>query len=208
MAMRKGPLMDKEAEIARLYQGHSGIAVLQQVAHGKRLVRGHGPLDSPLVVVGEAPGAQEEADGRPFTGPSGKLLREMFARAGIPWELCYVMNVLPWRPPGNRTPYPFEVVASCRRVEAEIDVIQHGLSQPLIVVTAGATAWKAVTEGVLGAFSEARGHWHQMTPLKDWQVLPVFEPGDILRASGRERHMMEEGTVRALRSVLEDGSAA
>ena len=126
----------------------------------------------------------------------------MFAQAGLPWELCYVMNVLPWRPPGNRTPYPFEVIASYQRAEAEIDVIG-----PIVVVTAGQVAWQAVSQNDFGRYSEARGHWHQV-PWKDWAVLPVFHPSAILRAGGSERALMEEATVRALRSSVEDGSAA
>src|SRR5437764_75712 len=141
--------MSKQAEIARLYEEYAKTAVLQPVADGKRLVPGYGPLDAPMVVVGEAPGATEDQQGRPLTGPSGQLLQRLFAAAGLPWELCYVMNVLPWRPPGNRAPYPFEVIASYDRVAAEVAVIA-----PLIVVAAGATAWRAVTRGDHGRFSE------------------------------------------------------
>ena len=194
--------MDKQAALDELYAGYAQTLVLQPVADGRRLVRGHGPLESPLVVIGEAPGEQEDRDGRPFTGPSGQLLQLLFKRAGLPWELCYVTNVLPWRPPGNRTPYPFEVVASYGRVEREIDVIG-----PEAVITAGATAWRAVSQGDMGAFSEARGHWHQM-PWKDWSVLPVFHPAAILRAGGADRARMEEDTVRALREGLEAGRAS
>lgn len=199
--------MDKEAELAALYAAYAKTAVLAPVSDGRRLVRGHGPLNSPLVVVGEAPGAEEDAQGRPFVGPSGQLLQRLFAQAGLPWELCYVMNVLPWRPPANRTPFPFEVIASYRRVEAEIDIIQHGLGQPLHVITAGATAWKAVSQGDLVAFSEARGKLWKL-PWKDWSVRAVFHPSAILRAGGRERELTEAETVTALRSVLGDASAA
>jgi uracil-DNA glycosylase family 4 len=192
---------DKQAELDELYAAYARTAVLAPVSDGRRLVRGHGPLDSPLVVVGEAPGAEEERLGRPFVGPSGQLLQDLFSRAGLPWILCYVANVLPWRPPGNRTPYPFEVIASYRRVEAEIDVIA-----PVSVIAAGSVAWHAVSQKDLGAFSEARGKWHQV-PWKDWAVLPVFHPSAILRA-GHERGHMEADTVTALRSALGGASAA
>lgn len=192
---------DREDEMAMLYARYAKTPVLAQVSDGRRLVRGHGPLASPLVVLGEAPGAEEEAHGRPFAGPSGQLLQKLFNRAGLPWELCYVCNVLPWRPPGNRTPYPFEIIASYRRVEREIDLIA-----PVSVIAAGAVAWQAVSQRDLGAFSEARGKWHQL-PWKDWSVLPVFHPAAILRA-GREREHMEASTVSALRSALGSASAA
>ena len=148
--------MDKAAEITRLYEGYAKTAVLQPVAAGKRLVPGYGPLDAPMAVVGEAPGAAEDQQGRPFTGPSGQLLqrlfREAFGEESKAWESCYVMNVLPWRPPGNRAPYPFEVIASYDRVLG--DFLAVG---PLIVVAAGATAWQGVTRNDYGRFSENRG---------------------------------------------------
>lgn len=193
--------MDKKAEIARLYEEYARTLVLQPVADGKRLVPGYGPLDAPMVVVGEAPGAAEDQQGRPFVGPSGQLLQRLFAAAELPWELCYVMNVLPWRPPGNRTPYPFEVIASYQRVEAEIDVIS-----PVVVVTAGQVAWQAVSQNDLGRYSEARGTWYQL-PWKDWPVLPAWHPSAILRAAGEARERMEADMVRMLRSAVEDEPA-
>jgi uracil-DNA glycosylase family 4 len=193
--------MDKEAQLAALYAEYATSPVLQQVADGRRLVRGYGPLEAPLVVIGEAPGEQEDIQGRPFVGPSGRLLQELFARAELPWDLCYVMNVLPWRPPGNRTPYQFEIIASYPRVEREIDLIQ-----PVLVVAAGSVAWHAVSQAELGAFTTARGHWMQV-PWKDWMVLPVFHPSAILRAHGTERAQMEEQTIRALRSALAGADA-
>lgn len=194
--------MGKEAELDALYAEYARTVVLQPVSDGKNLVRGHGPLGSPMVVVGEAPGAEEDAQGRPFVGPSGKLLQRLFAIAGLPWELCYVLNTLPWRPPGNRTPFPFEIIASQDRVEREIDVIS-----PVYVVTAGAVAWRAVSQDDLGRFSEARGRIFQ-APGKDWAILPVFHPSAILRAHGAERDHMEAETLRSLRSVLETADAA
>jgi DNA polymerase len=192
---------DKEAQLAALYAEYATSPVLQQVADGRRLVRGYGPLEAPLVVIGEAPGEQEDIQGRPFVGPSGRLLQELFARAELPWDLCYVTNVLPWRPPGNRTPYQFEIIASYPRVEREIDLIQ-----PVLVVAAGSVAWHAVSQAELGAFTTARSHWMQV-PWKDWMVLPVFHPSAILRAHGAERAQMEEQTIRALRSALAGADA-
>lgn len=184
-------------EMAALYAGYATQAVLQPVADGKRLVPGAGPLDSPLVVVGEAPGAEEDRLGEPFVGPSGQLLQSLFAEAGLPWELCYRTNVLPWRPPGNRTPHNFEIVASYRRLEAEIDLVQ-----PARVIAAGAVAWQCVSQGDLGSFAASRGQWFQV-PWKDWAVMPVFHPAAILRASDRrEQQQMRADAVAALRSSL------
>lgn len=194
--------MDKASELTRLYHDYASTMVLQQVADGRRLVHGYGPLDTPLVVVGEAPGAQEEAEGRPFVGPSGRLLQDLFERAGIPWDLCYVMNVLPWRPPGSRTPFPYEIIASYARIQAEIAIID-----PRAVVTAGATAWHGVTQNSYGHFAEHHGHKLIAPPDRSYGLVCVRHPGALLRAAGREREQMEAETVAALSSMMETSGA-
>lgn len=184
----------KQAALGVLYGEYAKTPVLRQLAAGKRLVPGHGPLDSPLVVVGEAPGYEEDREGRPFVGPSGQLLQDLFKRARLPWGMCYVMNVMPWRPPGNRTPYPFEVQASWLRVSAEIAVID-----PLVVVAAGAVAWKGVTAGDHGRFPDARFHWSELTGRR---LLAIPHPSAILReAKPDERARLIDATVAALREA-------
>lgn len=194
--------MDKEAELNRLYNDYATTLVLQEVALGKRMVRGCGPLDSPLVVVGEAPGAQEDEQGKPFVGASGQLLQKLFADAGLPWDLCYVMNVLPWRPPGNRTPFNYEIIASYRRVRAEIELID-----PRAVVMAGATAWRAVTQNDYGHFSEHHGHGIIAPPEFSYGLVCVRHPGALLRASATDRAKMEAETVRSLRTLMAGADA-
>lgn len=184
----------KRAALDVLYGEYAKINVLQQLAAGRRLVPGHGPLDAPLVVVGEAPGQEEDRRGRPFVGPSGEMIQDLFRRAGLPWDMCYVMNVLPWRPPGNRPPYPFEVQASWVRVSAEIAVID-----PLVVVAAGVTAWKGVTAGDQGSFPDARFHWSE---LMGRRLLAIPHPSAILREKKtEERVRLVDATVAALREA-------
>lgn len=181
----------RQAAIDVLYADYARTKVLWQVSRGKRLVPGHGPLDAPLVVVGEAPGAEEDRQGRPFVGKSGQLLQELFRRAGLPWPMCYVTNVLPWRPPGNRDPYPFEVQASEMRVAAEIAVVD-----PVVVVAAGAVAWKCVTWGDHGRFADARFRWSE---LNGRRLLAIPHPSAILRERGEDdRARVEAATVEAL----------
>ena len=186
--------MTGKAEILdHLYDVYAGQLVLQRVADGKRLVRGAGPLDAPLVVIGEAPGETEDRLGEPFVGPSGQLLQALFARAGLPWELCYRMNVLPWRPPGNRTPDNFEIVASYNRVQQEIAAIG-----PEVVVAAGATAWQAVSRNGNGRFSERLGGPHEDV-LPGRRLWVIYHPSYILR-TGRG---LEEETAISLAHILE-----
>lgn len=186
----------KAAALDRIYNGYAQLRVLQQVADGRRLVRGAGPLDAPLALVGEAPGEMEDLHGEPFVGVSGQLLQQLVARAGLPWEMCYRTNVLPWRPPGNRIPYNFEIVASYPRVEQEIAVVA-----PVIVVAVGATAWQALTCNRHGSFTDAVGSWLDESA-RPYRLLAVYHPSFILRSSGAERSRLEAATVHTLHSAL------
>jgi DNA polymerase len=184
---------DKAAALDELYDAYAKTLVLQRVAEGKRLVRGAGPLDAPLAVVGEAPGETEDRQGEPFVGRSGQMLQHLFARAGLPWEFCYRTNVLPWRPPGNRTPDNFEIVASYSRIVREIEIID-----PLVVVAAGATAWQAVSRGSHLLFSKALGGPHEDV-LLGRRVWVIYHPSYILRTGAG----LEEETVITLSHILE-----
>jgi DNA polymerase len=106
--------------------------------------------------------------------------------------MCYVMDVLPWRPPGNRTPFPFEIHASRPRVHDEIAAID-----PVAIIAAGATAWSGVTADDLGRFSDARFHWRH---LDGRRLLAIPHPSAILRESKtEERAKAVAATVEALR---------
>lgn len=191
---------DREAAMAALYEEYAGTRVLAKLAEGRRLVRGHGLLPSPLMVVGEAPGEQEERRGRPFVGPAGTLLQELFGEAGVPWEYCYVANVLPWRPPGNRTPYPFEVQASRPRLAAEVT-----LADPVVIVAAGSVAWSGLTAGAdLGPFEDARFRWHD---LNGRRLVAIPHPSAILRLKDAEAPEWKKATVEALRLALPRATA-
>lgn len=187
---------DREAAMAALYEEYARQPVLAKLAGGKRLVRGHGMLSAPVAVVGEAPGEEEDRRGRPFTGRSGAVLQDLFGRAGIPWEYCYVTNVLPWRPSSaNRTPYPFEVQASEARLAAEVALVD-----PVVVVAAGDVAWRGLTRGSLGRFAGARFRWHE---LDGRRLLAIPHPAYLLHLrDDAERAEWKKATVDALRLAL------
>lgn len=192
--------MSKRALIDDLYAEYGAIPVLQELAAGRQMVKGAGPLDAPLAVVGEAPGEDEVKAGEPFTGPSGQLLQDWFKQAGIPWELCYRMNVVPWRPPGNRTPYPFEVFASWSRVAGEIEVVS-----PHVVIAVGATAWAGITRRSHGKFAEGRYKWLQAQDSGlTFDLLAIHHPGYVLRLDDATRQFAEETIIRKLRTVFPD----
>jgi uracil-DNA glycosylase family 4 len=179
------------AALRDIYAAYADTPILRQISSGRRLVPGAGPTLAPILVCGEAPGEEEERRGEPFVGPSGQLLQELLAGSKVPWGACYRMNVLPWRPPANRAPYPYEIQASYDRVEAEVGVID-----PVVIIAAGATAWKGLTRGDHGTFAEARWNWADFGA---GRLLAIPHPSAILREKTTHlRQESERATVSAI----------
>lgn len=130
-----------------------------------------------VLILGEAPGRDEDIEGRPFVGRAGQLLDRMFAAIGLsrgadaPEAAIYITNVLPWRPPGNRDPEPGEIAMMRPFVERHI-----ALMNPRVIVVMGNTPLFALTgqKGVM----RARGTW---TTALDRPMLPMVHPAYLLR---------------------------
>jgi DNA polymerase len=136
-----------------------------------------GNPEAPLVVVGEAPGADEDRLGRPFVGRAGQLLDRMLAAIGIDRSGAYIMNVLYWRPPGNRKPTPAEVAACLPFVQRQIALVA-----PKAVLLAGGTAVSALLgqEGI----TRLRGKWFELGIPgvgMSFPALATFHPSYLLR---------------------------
>jgi DNA polymerase len=95
-------------------------------------VPGEGPADARVMLIGEAPGWNEDQQGRPFVGAAGKFLEELLAKAGMTRGEVFITNVVKSRPPGNRDPLPDEIAACAPYLERQIDVID-----PDVIVTLG-----------------------------------------------------------------------
>jgi uracil-DNA glycosylase family 4 len=136
------------------------------------VVVGDVPLSPRFVLVGEAPGAQEDVEGRPFVGRAGQLLDALLTECGVARSELAVLNVLKCRPPGNRPPRPVEIV-HCRPWLSE----QLDLLQPPLVVALGLTAvtWFLGRGAKLGA---SRGTLHTVDGRT---VLPSYHPSAALR---------------------------
>lgn len=134
-----------------------------------------------LCFVGEAPGADEDAQGEPFVGLAGQLLDRMIAAMGFAREQVYICNIVKCRPPGNRKPEPREMHA-CAPFLAE----QLRLASPKVMVTLGTTA----LEGLLGAeggIMRLRGHWRLYRGVIP--VMPTFHPAYLLRNPAAKREV-------------------
>ena len=173
---------------------NAGLATLAQacaecrlcpLAQGRQqVVVSRGNPQAPLMVIGEGPGAQEDAQGLPFVGRAGQLLDQMLASVGIDSnEGAYICNVVKCRPPDNRKPTP-EEMAACRPWLQE----QIALVDPAVIVLAGATAMEGVL-GIKGGITRLRGQWQQGTDgaLEGRWLMPIFHPSYLLRNASKEQ---------------------
>ncbi|HWV86651.1 MAG TPA: uracil-DNA glycosylase [Capillimicrobium sp.] len=117
-------------DIAREIRGHGGCG-FEPCETCTNLVPGEGPDSARVVVVGEAPGAREDASGRPFVGSAGRLLDALLVEAGLARDAVFITNVVKARPPGNRDPRADEVAHHRPWLEAQLDVIEPALIVPL-----------------------------------------------------------------------------
>lgn len=163
--------------LADLQQGWDG-SPLREAA--QNFVFSDGTPGAHLMIVGEAPGAEEDRQGKPFVGRAGQLLDRMLAAIGLdrtaaePEKAAYITNVLPWRPPGNRTPTTEEALLFLPFVIRHIQ-----LARPRIVMTMGNTPTKALL-GTATGIKRMRGTWHthQATGIPQ---LATFHPAYLLR---------------------------
>ncbi len=139
---------------------------------------------APVMIIGEAPGAEEDRLGRPFVGRSGQLLDRMLAAIGLDRTKVQITNVIYWRPPGNRKPTTAEIAACLPFVLRHI-----ALARPRVLVVSGGTAAGALlplSEGI----TRLRGRWFELAvPGLDNPVptLAMFHPAFLLRAPERKR---------------------
>ncbi len=150
----------------------------------KSLVFGDGTVSAKLMFVGEAPGAQEDRQGLPFVGPAGQLLDKMLAAISLQRSDIYITNILPWRPPGNRTPTDSEIAACIPFIERHIELVA-----PEILILVGGTSAKTLlntTQGIM----RTRGKWFDYS--RDGMAAPlpaqaILHPAYLLRSPAQKR---------------------
>lgn len=163
---------------------------------------GEGPARAPLMLVGEAPGRDEDAAGRPFVGPSGRLLEKMLAAIGFGRDDVFISNVIPWRPVGNRTPSPVETATCEVFVRREIALVA-----PKILVLLGGAAAKTLLRADLTVTRQHGTLWPfdpedaagEGGPI---DAIPTFHPAYLLRTPGDKAKAWRDLLV--IRRRLED----
>lgn len=136
-----------------------------------------GNPNSDIMIIGEAPGQEEDEQGKPFVGQSGKLLDNMLLSVGIKRSDVYISNIVFWRPPGNRTPSAEEISLCMPYVESHISFIK-----PKVLLLLGSVAVKSLlntTDGI----SKLRG---KKNIYKNIDVIPTFHPAYLLRSPGQK----------------------
>jgi DNA polymerase len=138
------------------------------------------------MLIGEAPGADEDRQGKPFVGVSGQLLDHMLASVGLDRDKVYISNVIFWRPPGNRSPTDAEIAACLPFVERHIALVK-----PKILVLMGGVAAKTILRTKDG-ITRIRGRWVDYRPAGGTSddiipCLPIYHPAYLLRQPAAKR---------------------
>lgn len=147
-----------------------------------------GAIDAPVMIIGEAPGADEDSQGQPFVGRAGKLLDRMLGAAGLEGRV-FITNTVFWRPPGNRTPSPSEQAVCAPFVERAVALVK-----PRMLLLAGGASAKAVLkrdEGILAM----RGRWFEWKSTDgalDLPAMPTLHPAFLLRQPAAKKKAWQD----------------
>ncbi len=157
----------------------------------RRLVFGEGNARADLVFVGEAPGADEDEQGRPFVGRAGQLLTKIIAAMGLKREEVYICNILKCRPPGNRNPLPDEIAACEPFLIRQLEAIR-----PRVICALGSFAARALLKSE-APISVLRGRFHRYQGIA---LMPTYHPAYLLRNPGAKKQVWED--VQSIMKVL------
>jgi uracil-DNA glycosylase family 4 len=165
-----------------------------------RLVFADGNPQARVMFVGEAPGRDEDIEGLPFVGRSGKLLDRMIAAIGLDRSKAYIANVIPWRPPGNRTPTPQETQICLPFIRRQIELVN-----PDVLVTLGNPSTQTLLstrEGIM----RTRGKWFDYdTGTRTIRAIATFHPAYLLRSPSYKRMSWQD--LRSIAKALEQSTS-
>jgi DNA polymerase len=189
-AARTAPSLDALRALLETFDG----CALKHTA--TRLVFADGNPQARIMFVGEAPGREEDIEGLPFVGRSGQLLNRMIAAIGLDRSNAYIANVIPWRPPGNRTPTPQETQICLPFIQRQIELVN-----PDVLVTLGNPSTQTLLstrEGIM----KTRGRWFDYdTGARTIRAMATFHPAYLLRSPSYKRMAWQD--LRAVAKALE-----
>jgi DNA polymerase len=176
-------LADAATTLEELKQAIAGFDGIALKATATNLVFADGNPKARLMLIGEAPGAEEDRRGLPFVGAAGQLLDRMLAAIGRDRNDSYITNIVNWRPPGNRKPSPAEMQLCRPFIERHIALID-----PAVIILLGDTAARTLT-GRTEGITRLRGRWFAWTKPDGAAIpmLPTFHPAFLLRSPAQKR---------------------
>ncbi len=175
----ESPVPNTLDEVRRLL-GDCNRCELHRERHN--IVFGEGPQDAKLILVGEAPGREEDLRGRPFIGASGELLTKMLSAVKISREEVYITNVVKCRPPNNRMPKTEEMAICSRFLNGQLAIID-----PPLILALGLVAAQALLK-VKSSLRSLRGRFHKLGNAK---VMVIYHPSYLLRAGGSQQEALK-----------------
>src|SRR6202047_2717067 len=190
-AARTAPTLEALRELLEKFDG----CALKHTA--TRLVFAAGNPHARIMFVGEAPGRDEDIEGLPFVGRSGKLLDRMIAAIGLDRSKAYIANVIPWRPPGNRTPTPQETQICLPFIQRQIELVN-----PDVLVTLGNPSTQTLL-GTREGIMRTRGKWFDYdTGTRVIRAMATFHPAYLLRSPSYKRMAWQD--LRAIAKALQE----
>jgi len=168
-------------------------ALCELASTRNKVVFGEGDINARLMFVGEAPGADEDMQGRPFVGLAGQLLTKIIASIGLKREEVFICNILKCRPPNNRNPLPFEIEKCRPYLDAQINLIK-----PQIICALGSPASKTILS-TDNSISKIRGQIFNLDGIK---VIPTYHPAYLLRNASMKRPVWED--MKLIRRLLNE----
>ncbi|MBY0382732.1 MAG: uracil-DNA glycosylase [Xanthobacteraceae bacterium] len=184
------------AELRDLLEAFDGCTLK---ATATKLVFADGNPQARIMFVGEAPGRDEDLEGLPFVGRSGKLLDLMMATIGLDRTSAYIANVIPWRPPGNRDPSPQETQICLPFIKRQIELVN-----PEIVICLGKPSSQAIME-LKDGIMKTRGRWRDYhTGTRTIRAMATFHPAYLLRQPIYKRMAWKD--LRMAKKALEIGA--
>lgn len=190
------PAMPESGELTALRAAAEACTRCRLAQGRQKVVFGSGNPAADLMLIGEAPGAEEDKQGLPFVGAAGELLTKIIQAMGMRREDIYIANILKCRPPGNRDPQPDEVAACRGFLERQIELVQ-----PKVIVALGRIAAQSLL-GNDGPLGQMRGQWYRVLGVP---TMVTYHPAALLRNQGLKRPTWED--MQQVRDRLRELSA-
>ena len=179
--------VDKKKELAELGVQINSVEDCSLKNNSKNIVIGDGDINSPIMLVGEAPGIEEDGIGKTFLGEVGDLLKKMLSAINIKKENIYSTYAVNFRPPEDRKPTPTEIKRYSQFLQKQISIIK-----PKIIILMGSSAMESLT-GLNSKISIERGKWKEVIVQNtSYNVIITFNPSYLLRVPENKKHSWED----------------